>query len=145
MYYSSYTLCDLNNDDIPELIINANPVTNAANYIYTFYDSQVVSLVEGMSLDSTISFCADEQLIKIIGAAGRSYFNRFARINNGQLEIIDDFIYGPGAAGKAYYTRNGNEISEKEFEQFKSKYDAKSWEDINIWNSNSFDDLTCHL
>ena len=140
--YSSYTLRDLNNDDIPELIINTKPVTLAANYIYTFYDSQIVSLVDGMSLESTISFCADEQLIKIIGAAGSSYFNRFARINNGQLEIIDNFIYGPGAAGKAYYTRNGNEISEKEFELFKSKYDAKSWEDINIWNSNSFDDLS---
>lgn len=133
-YYSSYTLCDLNNDDIPELIINTKPVTLAANYIYTFYNDQVVLLVDGRTLDSTISLCLDEQLIGIHGASGRNYFKQFARINNGKLEIVDDFNYGQG-----YYIRNGSEISKSQFEQSMSKYDAKNWEEVNIWNENRLD------
>lgn len=140
---STYAIHDMNGDGIPELYINYQPISASASVLYTFYDSKVIKL--GIfPKGGDISYCEDDGIIESSGsggAGGWGYTNYF-RIVDDKIEDIDSFSVSWGTTPNSY-TRNGNTISESEYNKYINQYKTKNW--IEVGRENYFEDLYCRV
>jgi hypothetical protein len=136
---STYAIRDLNNDGIPELFINYQPVTAAYSELYTFYNSKVVKLMT-LPRAGFVSYSPEKNLIYSSGGggAGGYVYNTYSKIVNGSIENVDSFMVSGSTTPPTYYI-NEQKVSESTYKSEKTKYDNIIW--LNVEREKYFENI----
>lgn len=118
---TGYDLCDLNNDNVPELVINAGDID-----IYSIYNGEVVNLTPfyGGNMNKG-TFVYETGHISMTGASGATNGMTYYIYNGGsELDVVDNLINDYSTDSRVI-TNNGIEISEEEYNNIISSYGEK--------------------
>ena len=127
--YRHFSLIYLDNNDVPELVVYDNDITES--YIYTYYDTAVkeidfVALIEMVEHE----FCYYEKtgVYKSSdwydgGPTGGWYKVYYNKLENGKVKTLDIYCeIDVGYSSPSFYGNKNGKITEQEFNDYLNKY-----------------------
>lgn len=124
--YSGFSLYDINNDSVPELIIGEDTYHAAACRVYSFQDGLID--LGRMGTYGEIGYYPDKNIITQYDIAQGYEFLSFSRLENGEITDLAIFENNTGAAptnDDIYYKVNGNKVSEDEYNAALDGYEGE--------------------
>lgn len=117
---SMFSLCDINGDDVPELLISEDICHAAGVHIYTF-NGGLTEFGEFGSNGKTL-YCADSGMLLSFYMQGGEYYSTYYRPKANDVVKLADFYNNSGRSETAVYKLNNVEISEEEYNSELEKY-----------------------
>lgn len=128
-----YDFYNINNDEIPELIISGGLWHTGAIKIYTVNSGgELVDLSADNTLGTYGSIRCDSDTGYIINTFTSTGYGTadFYVINGEVLEITDSFMYTGPTVEEYTYTVNGNKVTEAEYTEAYSHYSSIEWDGV---------------
>lgn len=122
----SFTLCDINGDDVSELIVQMRPNAYSGEdwgYLY-IYDQDENKFVKS-KFYGDIEYCGNGYCSTACGAAVGSQGALYKLGNNNKLKEIGGWCEGSLVGFYAYL--NKKEVSQKKYEKFVEKLNMGDW------------------
>ena len=128
----SYDLVDLNNDTIPELIINEMFPSSAICANVYFYQNNKYENIAITETSEGVMYCADKNLI-IFLAEGGADLAKVIELGNNNIVNTDEYWAGVDYnTGAMAYKHNGEIISKEEYQKKISEINSYDWHNFNF-------------
>ncbi|MBR4021660.1 MAG: hypothetical protein IKI94_03540, partial [Ruminococcus sp.] len=128
----SYDLVDLNNDTIPELIINEMFPSSAICANLYFYQNNKYENIAITETSEGVMYCADKNLI-IFLAEGGADLAKVIELGNNNIVNTEEYWAGVDYdTGAMAYKHNGETISKEEYQKKISEINSYDWHNFNF-------------